>query len=63
MPTREEIDALREKTERYLVDVLMPFWMERSVDREFGGFLPYFDRDGRPTGETAKTYLSQVRML
>jgi len=63
MPTRNEINALREKTETYLVDVLMPFWMERSVDKEFGGFLPYFDRDGRPTGETAKTYLSQVRML
>lgn len=41
----------------------MPFWMGRAVDRECGGFLPYFNREGKPTGETNKTYLSQVRML
>ena len=63
MPSKEEITEVLRKTESYLVNVLMPFWMERSVDRQCGGFLPYFDRNGQPTGETAKTYLSQIRML
>jgi mannobiose 2-epimerase len=63
MPPKKEITEVLEKTESYLVNVLMPFWMERSVDRQDGGFLPYFDRNGKPTGETTKTYLSQIRML
>lgn len=63
MPAEKEISGFLKKTESYLSDVLMPFWMERSVDRLYGGFLPHFDRNGRPTGETSKTFLSQVRML
>lgn len=49
--------------ESYLNDSLLPFWIERSPDPEHGGFLTYFDRHGRPTGETTKTFLMQIRML
>ena len=34
----------------HLRDELLPFWLGRGVDSEHGGFLTYFDRDGRPTG-------------
>jgi len=37
--------------------------MDRSPDPEHGGFLVHFDRHGKPTGETTKTFLSHVRML
>ena len=57
MPAKTEIREILARTETYLDDVLLPFWIERSPDREFGGFLTYFDRDGRPTGETVKTFL------
>jgi mannobiose 2-epimerase len=63
MLPRAEILDLLGKTERYLTGTLLPFWIERSPDPEYGGFLTYFDRDGRPTGETAKTFLMQIRML
>jgi mannobiose 2-epimerase len=63
VPPKAEIAEVLQKTESYLTDVLLPFWMDRSVDRQYGGFLPYFDRHGRPTGETAKTFLAQIRML
>jgi mannobiose 2-epimerase len=43
--------------------VLLPFWVERSPDPQYGGFLSYFDRHGKPTGETTKTFLMQIRML
>lgn len=63
MPEHAEVAAILEKTERYLTDTLLPFWIERSPDPEYGGFLTYFDRNGQPTGETTKTFLMQIRML
>ena len=63
MPTGSDVVDALNKTRSYLREVLLPFWIERSPDREYGGFLTYFDRDGRPAGETTKTLLMQIRML
>ena len=63
MPDQSEAADILQKTSRYLTETLLPFWVERSPDPEHGGFLTYFDRNGRPTGETAKTFLMQIRML
>jgi len=63
MPDATEIGDLLNRTEAYLTDVLLPFWIERSPDAECGGFLTYFDAAGRPTGQTDKTFLMQIRML
>lgn len=58
-----EARALLQRCEAYLTDVLLPFWLERAPDPAHGGFLTYFDRRGKPTGETIKTFLMQIRML
>jgi mannobiose 2-epimerase len=63
MPSHDEINHVLAHLENYLNRVLLPFWIERSPDPPYGGFLSYFDRHGRPTGETAKTFLMQIRML
>jgi len=63
MPDPREVAEILERTERYLVRELLPFWMERSPDPQYGGFLTYLDGSGRPTGETTKTFLMQIRML
>ena len=63
MAGTEELRDRLSRTETYLTDTLLPFWIERSPDREAGGFLSYFDRQGRPTGETVKTFLMQARLL
>ena len=63
MPTRNELIEIRDRTRAYLVDTLLPFWIQSAPDSEFGGFLTYFDRDGHPTGETTKTFLMQIRTL
>ncbi|MHC4718403.1 MAG: AGE family epimerase/isomerase, partial [Planctomycetota bacterium] len=63
MPEKDEIADILARTQTYLTDTLLPFWLDRSADAEYGGFLTYFDCHGRPTGETVKTFLMQIRML
>ncbi len=63
MPSKQEITALLTRTEQYLTDHLLPFWLERAVDREYGGLLTYFDRNGKATGEGDKPFIMQIRML
>jgi len=63
VPEQSDVAAILEKTETYLTGTLLPFWIGKSPDPEFGGFLTHFDRHGTPTGETVKTFLMQIRML
>jgi mannobiose 2-epimerase len=63
MPDGARIAELLEQTRTYLADLLLPFWIELSPDPDAGGFLTYFDAGGRPTGQTTKTFLMQIRML
>jgi len=63
MPTTGEITTTLNDARAYLTDVLLPFWLDRAPDPAYGGILPFFDRNGKPTGATEKTFLSQIRML
>jgi mannose/cellobiose epimerase-like protein (N-acyl-D-glucosamine 2-epimerase family) len=63
MPDSREIKEVLQRTERYLTELLLPFWITHAADRERGGYLSYFDRDGMPTGETTKTFLLHIRLL
>lgn len=58
-----EVAGILEKTQGYLTEVLLPFWIEHSPDPACGGFLTHFDEFGKPTGESTKTFLAQIRML
>ncbi|MDX9973674.1 MAG: AGE family epimerase/isomerase, partial [FCB group bacterium] len=59
----ERCEKLLQEVEDHLRDELLPFWAVRGVDKEYGGFLTYFDRNGNPTGETVKTLVCQARMI
>ena len=40
---------LKKTAERYkdeLLDSVIPFWLEKSLDREYGGYFSCLDRDG-----------------
>ena len=63
MPSSAEIVSLADAMEQYLTRHLLPFWQDHAPDRQYGGFLCHFDHNGRPTGETTKTFLSHVRLL
>ena len=62
MPTRDQLSRRLERTEAYLQDTLLPFWIKRAPDPA-GGFLSHFDRHGEPTGATTKTFLMQIRLV
>jgi len=47
----------------YLKKKLLPFWLDNSIDEEYGGFLTYFNRDGSQSGKTDKTLIMQLRMI
>ena len=61
MPASHDIAALADRTENYLCEKLLPFWLGGAPDRECGGVLTYFDRTAAPTGETTKPFLMQIR--
>ncbi len=68
MPSDLNIDAKKIKTvidllESYLKTKLLPFWLDNSIDEKYGGFLSYFDRQGKPTGKTDKTLICQLRLI
>lgn len=59
----DEVARRAASARRYLEETLLPFWIERAFDHEVGGFLTHFDAEGRPTGATTKSFLSQIRLL
>lgn len=61
--TKERCDKFLEEVQNHLRDELLPFWLTHGVDKEYGGFLTYLDKNGNPTGETVKTHLCQTRCI
>lgn len=55
-------DALQ-RTESYLRERLLPFWIQRAPEPVWGGFQTNYDRHGRRTTATEKTLLCQARCL
>ena len=53
---------LYDRIEKYLTQKLYPFWYQRVAAPE-GGFTTYFDRNGKPTGQTDKTIIQQTRSI
>ena len=53
---------LADRIEGYLTGKLYPFWFQRVAAAD-GGFTTYFDRSGKPTGQTDKTIIQQTRSI
>lgn len=60
---REETTRLRDEALNHLVNELLPFWTSRMVDKQNGGFITHFDREGSDTGEDEKSLIAQTRCL
>jgi len=63
MNAAERCEPLLHEVQNHLRDELLPFWATHGEDKEYGGFLTYFDAKGKPTGETLKTLVCQARMI
>ena len=46
-----------------LRDYIIPFWLDRSVDSEYGGYLTCFDEKGKFDGNGIKNVVTQCRMI
>lgn len=56
------MQTVQEEIRRTLQEKIIPFWLNRSVDK-YGGYLTAFDGEGNFTGDGEKYITTQSRML
>lgn len=61
--TKDRVQAAQREVMGALKGGVIPFWTERSPDRDFGGFLTNFDKNGDHTGTPEKYLNSQCRLI
>jgi mannobiose 2-epimerase len=54
---------LRDEIVAYLNNGLLPFWISRTVDTQYGGFLTHFDEFGNDSGEDEKSLIAPSRSV
>ncbi len=60
---KSQIQDLKQECENHLNNELLPFWFDRSMDKENGGFITHFDKDGLDAGDDEKSMLGQARSI
>ena len=60
---KERIETIRGQIKYALKDGVMPFWLKRSRDKEYGGFLTNFDENGKDMGTPEKYLNTQCRLI
>lgn len=60
---REKMQAAYEEICEHLEKGIIPFWLEKGIDSQYGGYLTCFDEEGKPTGDTDKYIVTQTRMI
>lgn len=61
--TLERLKRLQAEIADHLDNGIIPFWLTRAEDAEFGGYLTGFDSDGIHTGTSYKYLNTQCRLL
>ena len=60
----ERLHAIHTEVKQNLVRGIIPFWTERGIDRQHGGYLTCFDEHGQPdTTDSDKYIVTQTRMI
>lgn len=63
MADLKQIRTLKAEMEHHLVNGILPFWMDRSIDEKYGGFITSIDGEGNISGDTEKYLVTQCRMI
>ena len=63
MNAKNRLPELLGQVSDHLTKGIIPFWAERALDRDGGGYLTNFDEQGRPLGTPEKYLNSQCRLL
>jgi len=58
-----KVEACLDECRRHLTGELLPFWLDRCLDKTYGGFITHFDKDGKDTGEDEKSLIAQSRTV
>ncbi|MCF6222132.1 MAG: AGE family epimerase/isomerase [Flavobacteriaceae bacterium] len=59
----DELIRFKKEALTHLTKELLPFWTDRMIDKENGGYITHFDKDGNDTGEDEKSLIAQARCL
>ncbi|AEF80691.1 putative N-acyl-D-glucosamine 2-epimerase [Leadbettera azotonutricia ZAS-9] len=59
----EPLRQLRNEMAQVLRDKMIPFWLNRSIDTEWGGYLTSIDEKGIVSPDEPKFIVTQARML
>jgi len=63
MNQHDDATLIRQEIDEILRTKIIPFWLQRSVDEVYGGYLTSFDENGRADGKTDKYIVTQCRMV
>lgn len=58
-----QIQKFKSELSNALKNHVIPFWLKRSVDKEYGGYLTSFDENGMFYGKGEKNIVTQSRMV
>jgi mannose/cellobiose epimerase-like protein (N-acyl-D-glucosamine 2-epimerase family) len=60
---REQVLIYKKEAENHLLNELLPFWLNRLKDEQYGGYITHFDQNGIDTGEDEKSLIAQTRSI
>ena len=60
---KETMLKAKNEIREVLTKKIIPFWLERSVDTEYGGYLTQFNEKGEFDGNGTKYIVTQGRMV
>lgn len=60
---KSELIVHRTACALHLNNELLPFWLNRAMDRQHGGLLTHFDKNGNDAGDDEKSMLGQARSI
>lgn len=60
---KQSLAEARQEVLYTLQKKIIPFWLKRSIDQEYGGYLTSFNQEGMWGGNDAKYLVTQSRML
>lgn len=63
MYSKETATQFRDEIVEYMNSGLLPFWINRTVDTQYGGFITHFDQFGNDSGEDEKSLIAQSRSV
>ena len=60
---KEQLLKAKQEIREILAHKIIPFWLKRSVDEEYGGYLTQFNENGEFEGNGTKYMVTQSRMV